>query len=489
MKNFLRLTLLSLLSLVCAGLYAATETIDFTKLSISETEDGFTLQEGSFSFEAFKNNGQTKPTQNSSSKDLRLYAKNTLEVNSNVPMTKMVFAISKQGLKRWADVTPNTGTVTNDVNNAQLIWTSESAVSNVTFTVGDKAVYGTDGAEKAGQFDFNSVDITTEDGAVSVAAPTFSLEGGTYTTPQTLTLTADEGCKIYYTNDGSTPSNNSTLYTTAITINTTTTIKAIAYDANNNASSVVSMTYTFPVQCENIAAVKEQANGTLVALTLTDAQVVYVNSYKSGEYTNTEYFIRDASGALDFYNTGLELKANNIINGVVIGELSIYNGLPELVKSDATNDENLKITEGTEAQPVEITNIADLQTEKYLCDLIKIKGATITSEQSGNYTNIYAVDENESKVMLYDKFKLDVNIPTDNEKYDITGIMGAAKLSGNITNEVFLISIEKYIPSGINDITVEEFDENAPVYNLSGQRVNKDAKGILIQNGKKFIRK
>ena len=32
-------------------------------------------------------------------------------------------------------------------------------------------------------------------------------------------------------------------------------------------------------------------------------------------------------------------------------------------------------------------------------------------------------------------------------------------------------------------------DENAPVYNLFGQKVGKDAKGILIQNGKKFIRK
>ncbi|MDE5839689.1 MAG: hypothetical protein K2H49_02100, partial [Muribaculaceae bacterium] len=32
-------------------------------------------------------------------------------------------------------------------------------------------------------------------------------------------------------------------------------------------------------------------------------------------------------------------------------------------------------------------------------------------------------------------------------------------------------------------------DENAPIYNLMGVRVNADAKGILIQNGKKFIRK
>lgn len=44
-------------------------------------------------------------------------------------------------------------------------------------------------------------------------------------------------------------------------------------------------------------------------------------------------------------------------------------------------------------------------------------------------------------------------------------------------------------PTGINAATVKTINENAPVYNLAGQRVSKNAKGILIQNGKKFIRK
>jgi len=40
----------------------------------------------------------------------------------------------------------------------------------------------------------------------------------------------------------------------------------------------------------------------------------------------------------------------------------------------------------------------------------------------------------------------------------------------------------------INEINAGKFDVNAPVYNLAGQRVNANAKGILIQNGKKFIK-
>lgn len=41
---------------------------------------------------------------------------------------------------------------------------------------------------------------------------------------------------------------------------------------------------------------------------------------------------------------------------------------------------------------------------------------------------------------------------------------------------------------GISNPTVVSLDVNAPIYNLAGQRVSKDAKGILIQNGKKFVK-
>lgn len=48
----------------------------------------------------------------------------------------------------------------------------------------------------------------------------------------------------------------------------------------------------------------------------------------------------------------------------------------------------------------------------------------------------------------------------------------------------------EFTPSGtsISDITATD-DANAPVYNLAGQRVSKDTKGLLIKNGKKFINK
>lgn len=41
-------------------------------------------------------------------------------------------------------------------------------------------------------------------------------------------------------------------------------------------------------------------------------------------------------------------------------------------------------------------------------------------------------------------------------------------------------------PAGVSSVVADEADVNAPVYNVLGQRVSKDAKGILIQNGRKF---
>ncbi len=45
------------------------------------------------------------------------------------------------------------------------------------------------------------------------------------------------------------------------------------------------------------------------------------------------------------------------------------------------------------------------------------------------------------------------------------------------------------IEFSITEIETSTNDANAPIYNLAGQRVTKNAKGILIQNGKKFIAK
>jgi hypothetical protein len=77
------------------------------------------------------------------------------------------------------------------------------------------------------------------------ATPQFSLAAGSYNKSQTVTLTdITPGASIYYTLNGSTPSNKSTKYTAAIDIQSTTTVKAIATAPGLMASLVASARYT-----------------------------------------------------------------------------------------------------------------------------------------------------------------------------------------------------------------------------------------------------
>ena len=236
-------------------------------------------------------------------------------------------------------------------------------------------------------------------------------------------------------------------------------------------------------KAENIAAFKALASGTTATLTLKNAQVVYKNVYttKSGA-TNTEYYIRDASGAIQFFNTGLDLKVNQILNGTVEVKYSPYNDMPEAAKSTNTSAEKLTITDGEVAVPTKVT-VADLATDKYLCDLVTVENVNITTEKEGTHTNNYLVS-GDDKVMIYDKFKTNVTI-SEGEGYDVTGVLVTAKLSGNIVKELAPISAP--VPTGINNISAAVDSADAPVYNLAGQRVGKNAKGVLIKNGKKYV--
>ena len=98
---------------------------------------------------------------------------------------------------------------------------------------------------------WSKIEITyEEDVPTTVATPTFSPDGGTYYTPQIVTISTETtGADIYYTTDGTDPTESATAieYQTPITVSTTTTIKAVAVDSEFEFSDVAEATYIFPV--------------------------------------------------------------------------------------------------------------------------------------------------------------------------------------------------------------------------------------------------
>ena len=70
--------------------------------------------------------------------------------------------------------------------------------------------------------------------------------GSTFYPTASVTLScATEGASIYYTTDGSVPTDSGTLYTAPIVLSATTTIRARAYATGKGPSAIVSATYTF----------------------------------------------------------------------------------------------------------------------------------------------------------------------------------------------------------------------------------------------------
>lgn len=77
-----------------------------------------------------------------------------------------------------------------------------------------------------------------------VASPRFDQPSGAYPATFKLTLTAEEGASIHYTLDGSDPTTDAPIYSSAITISATTTVKALAVMAGRPHSFTASHTYT-----------------------------------------------------------------------------------------------------------------------------------------------------------------------------------------------------------------------------------------------------
>jgi poly(beta-D-mannuronate) lyase len=93
---------------------------------------------------------------------------------------------------------------------------------------------------------FTPSSVTTGVYNIRVAAPTFAPGGGTYSSAQSITLSsATSGASLRYTTDGSNPTpTTGTLYSGAIGVATTTTLKAIAYKAGMTDSTITTATYT-----------------------------------------------------------------------------------------------------------------------------------------------------------------------------------------------------------------------------------------------------
>jgi hypothetical protein len=152
-------------------------------------------------------------------------------------------------------------------------------------------------------------------GSATATAPTLSPVGGTYTSAQTVSLAdTTPGAVIYYTMDGSTPTTASAKYTAAITVSSTTTVKAIAVASGYTTSPVSSAAYTISAAAPAAAAPTfSPASGTYTAsqtVTLSDSTAGAAIYYTTNGATPTTASAK--------YSTALTIAASTTIKAIAV---------------------------------------------------------------------------------------------------------------------------------------------------------------------------
>jgi hypothetical protein len=365
---------------------AGTDTSDGTSI----TKDGITI---SFSSGVFNRTD-----------NYRCYsgASMTISAESGITMTQIDFTATSSNPMTKFSGDPNVGSWTDETKTQ---WTGSASEIN----------FGT----TSGQARITEIVITyTTSGTVipTVSAPTFSPAAGTYAEAQEVTISsATSGATIYYTLDGNDPTTSSDVYSSAIEIDETTTIKAIAVKDGMNDSDVAEATYTIDPNAsgtESNPYTVAEANAAIAAGTgITDvyvkgivSKVVEVNT----QYGNATYWISDdgtESGQLEVYRgkyinkaaftSADEIQVGDIV--VVFGTLQNYNGTYEFTNTNylVSLDRPVHAVEApvftpaggtySEAQSVEITCATENATIYYTID------GTDPTNESTEYTGAIAV--------------------------------------------------------------------------------------------------
>lgn len=264
---------------------------------------------------------------------LRIYKSSTLTISSTRSIQKIVITSAPSSNKYAADGFTAEGY---SYSSDKKIGTWEGSATSVTLTA------------SVAQVRMTQIVVTLEDDNVAVKTPAFTIPAGEYTQAQTVGITcATADAKIYYTLDGTDPSEASTEYTAPFEVATTTTVKAIAIKGADK-SNITEAKYTI---IKIIANTQETALTVAEALELiktTDEAtlahkdnkmyvkgiVVSVGEVDTDQYGNATYNIADATDATEslivyrgYYLNGAKFTAETAAKLTVGAEVVVYGTL------------------------------------------------------------------------------------------------------------------------------------------------------------------
>ena len=159
----------------------------------------------------------------------------------------------------------------------------------------------------------------------AVAMPTFDPAPGVYSSPVNVAIsTTTEDAVIYYTLDGSDPTEESTLYTAPVNLSTPSTLKARGYKEGLEPSFIASGVYSFPATVSTIAELKQLPTGTTPYILSGEVVLTYQQTFRNQKFIEDE-----TGGILIDDNTGLITTTYNLYDGItgIEGTLSVYGNM------------------------------------------------------------------------------------------------------------------------------------------------------------------
>ena len=302
------------------------------------------------------------------------------------------------------------------------------------------------GDKKNEPFDYANYNST-----VAVRMPTFSPDGGTFTSPQSVTIScATDGATIYYTIDGTTPTASSTPYTEPITVSESLTLKAIAVK-DDEQSSVATASFVISEGGDDPTPTGDNIYKKVTSTSDLESGKRYLIVYEEGGKALLRLDGKAGTGSVSITSDAIDL--NNKSNQAMV-----------LVFNKVGNEWTIKgydymaLTSNSNALNTATT--ADDNTAKWT---ISISGgtATISNVQYSGRRLQYNYNSGNDMFRCYTGSQKDVTI--FKETTSTTDIQKSSISSG----------------------------KNREIYDLQGRKINgKPAKkGVYVRNGKKVVMK
>ena len=213
----------------------------------------------------------------------------------------------------------------------------------------------------------------------------------------TVTITCEApNATVYYTIDGTEPTNQSTEYTAPFELNESATVKAIAYDVTGATSTVVSKEFVKTLTVATAAEYLALEDGTEFVFT--------GNLVVSGQAGQRLYAQDETGGVLIYGNAGQTYKFGDVIPAGFSAKKANYNGTIEM-----TNMSGMQAATETAELVAKEVAIADYAANQNV--YVVVKNATIDG------TTLVVGEET---LATYNRFGVDY--PTDDKAYDVYGV-------------------------------------------------------------------